>query len=153
MIYIDVVLALGIFDVKKFDEADGCGVDAPTSAKVHEARRESGKGMRAGRLPLTFNFVPSSATSSPFLFRHDLDFENDSTFVSRAGTDAGICLRMFVATRLALTGGVDPRLVGVAVPAAFRFFGFVATEVAPGAGSLAMVWLFALEWAPLVVTD
>ena len=107
--------------------------------------------MRARRLPLMFNFVPSSATSSPFLFKHALDRENDSMFVSRASDD-GSCLRMFAAASAALTGGVEARLFGVAVPAAFRFFGFVAVEVAPVAGSLAMVWLFALEWAPLVVT-
>lgn len=64
-------------------------------------------------------------------------------------------MRMLAVASAALTGGVDVWPVGVAVPAAFRFFGFVVLplDAAPGAESLAVVWLFALEWAPLVATD
>jgi hypothetical protein len=97
------------------------------------------KGCRARRLPLTFNFVPSSATSSPLGFKHDLDRVKVSMFVSRArGNDEGSCLRTLVAETAAPPIGVDA--LGVAAPAAFRFFGFVEAEVAPGAGSLAMFW-------------
>lgn len=47
-------------------------------------------------------------------------------------------MRMLVAETAAPPIDVDA--VGVAAPAAFRFFGFVEAEVAPGAGSLAMLW-------------
>jgi hypothetical protein len=97
------------------------------------------KGCRARHLPLTFNFVPSSATSSPLEFKQDFDRVKVSIFVSRArGNDEGSCLRMLVAETAAPPTGVDA--LGVAAPAAFRFFGFVEAEVAPGAGSLARFW-------------
>ena len=151
MVCIDFMSALGILGMGEAETRVAINIAGYRASNLCEVRETDEKGMmRARRLPLTFNFVPSSATSSPFLFRQALERENDSMFVSRA-SDAGGCLRMLAAASAATTGGVDVVLVGVAVPAAFRFFGFVAVEVAPGTGSLA-TWLFALEWAPFVVT-
>lgn len=88
-------------------------------------------------LPLTLSFVPSSATSSPFLLRELLCLVNVRTLVSRAMADeaepAGL--------RAAADGGGVDEAVGVCkVPAAFRFLEGPATagpEVWPGVDSLA----------------
>lgn len=54
-------------------------------------------------LPLTLSFVPSSAISSPFLFRHVRCLENDITLVSRARVDGPAGAADF---RAAAGGGV-----------------------------------------------
>lgn len=90
-------------------------------------------------LPLMLSFVPSSATSSPFLLRELLCLVKVRIFVSRAMVDDAAA----AAVGLRDGGGVD-EAVGVckaATGAAFRFLDGPAAEEAevwPGVDSLAL---------------
>ena len=91
------------------------------------------KRLMGGGLPFTANLVPSSATSSPFLFKQDLCFVNVIMLVSR---EIWVGKEVCGFRDATVGGGVDTggvcKCCGRA-PAALRFFEELAAETAlPG---------------------
>lgn len=107
---------------------------------------EKGAG---SRLPLTLSLVPSSATSSPFLLRHDFDLRNDIMLVSRVlAADAAVAFRTAAADGAVAAVAADSPAVG---PPALRFLGFAVVLAAPEMASFAFV--FAVPgWAAVPLT-